>query len=148
MLLADVAKVNPMVLKRFAEEPEMKKQQLDNLKQLLAFASQAKKEGLTNEPHIKQELENIRSEVTAATGDAWSGSGRRSHRAFGRRDLIAKSALFLNGPGLSACLGLQRPHNHPALAQVGRFRRADASWRVDNLRGPVREDFQRARIRF
>jgi len=69
MLLADVAKVNPMVLKRFAEEPEMKKQQLDNLKQLLAFASQAKKEGLTNEPHIKQELENIRSEVTAVNYD-------------------------------------------------------------------------------
>ncbi|HEX6124831.1 MAG TPA: hypothetical protein VFZ23_05600, partial [Pyrinomonadaceae bacterium] len=39
MLLADVAKVNPMVLKRFAEDPELKKQQLENLKQLLAFAS-------------------------------------------------------------------------------------------------------------
>ncbi|MGI8409789.1 MAG: peptidylprolyl isomerase, partial [Pyrinomonadaceae bacterium] len=69
MLLADVAKVNPMVLKRFAEDPEMKKQQLDNLKQLLAFASQAQKDGLTNEPHIKQELENIRSEVAAVNYD-------------------------------------------------------------------------------
>jgi len=48
MLLADVAKVNPMVLKRFAEDPEMKKQQLENLKQLLAFASQAQREGLAS----------------------------------------------------------------------------------------------------
>ena len=69
MLLADVAKVNPMVLKRFAEDPEMKKQQLENLKQLLAFASQADKEGLTIEPINKQELENIRSEVVAVNYD-------------------------------------------------------------------------------
>ena len=69
MLLADVAKVNPMVLKRFAEDPEMKKQQLENLKQLLAFASQAQKEGLTNEPNNRQELQNIRSEVVAVNYD-------------------------------------------------------------------------------
>ena len=38
LLLRDLAKVNPMVLKRFEQDPEMKKQQLENLKQLLAFA--------------------------------------------------------------------------------------------------------------
>ncbi len=69
MLLADVAKVNPMVLKRFAEDPEMKKQQLENLKQLLAFASQSQKDGLTNEPNNRQELKNIRSEVVAVNYD-------------------------------------------------------------------------------
>lgn len=69
MLLADVAKQNPMVLKRFAEDPKLKKQQLDNLKQLLALASQAQKEGLTNEPINRQELENIRSEVVAVNYD-------------------------------------------------------------------------------
>ena len=69
MLLGDLAKVNPMVLKRFAQDPEMKKQQLDNLKQLLAFASQAQKEGLTNDPTNRQELENIRSEVAAVNYD-------------------------------------------------------------------------------
>lgn len=69
MLLADVAKVNPMVLKRFAEDPEMKKQQLENLKQLLAFASQAQKEGLTNEPNNRQELKNIESEVIGVNYD-------------------------------------------------------------------------------
>lgn len=69
MLLADVAKTNPMALKRFAEDPELKKQQLENLKQLLAFASQAQKDGLTNDPTNKQELENIRSEVVAVNYD-------------------------------------------------------------------------------
>ena len=69
LLLADVAKVNPLVLKRFAEEPELKKQQLENLEQLLAFASQAQKEGLANDPNNRQELENIRSEVIAVNYD-------------------------------------------------------------------------------
>lgn len=69
MLLGDLAKVNPMVLKRFAQDPAMKKEQLENLKQLLAFASQAQKDGLTNEPSNKQELENIRSEVAAVNYD-------------------------------------------------------------------------------
>ncbi len=69
ILLDDVAKTNPMVLKRLADDPEMKKQQINNLKQLLAFASAAKHEGLTAEPTNKQELENIRAEVLAVTYD-------------------------------------------------------------------------------
>ena len=69
MLLGDLAKVNPMVLKRFSQDPAMKKEQLDNLKQLLAFASQAQKDGLTNDPTNKQELENIRAEVEAVNYD-------------------------------------------------------------------------------
>jgi parvulin-like peptidyl-prolyl isomerase len=69
MLLADVARSNPMVLKRFAEDPEMKKQQLENLKQLLAFASQAKREGLADEPNNRQELRNIAHEVVAVNYD-------------------------------------------------------------------------------
>ena len=69
LLLADVAKTNPMALKRLAEDPEMKKQQIENLKQLLAFASQAEKDGLANEPGNKQELENIRAEILAVNYD-------------------------------------------------------------------------------
>ena len=40
MLLADVAKNNPAVLKRFSEDPDMKKQQLDNLKELVKALEQ------------------------------------------------------------------------------------------------------------
>ncbi len=69
MLLADVAKANPVALKRLAEDPEMKKQQIENLKQLLAFASQAQRDGLADEPSNKQELENIRAEIIAVQYD-------------------------------------------------------------------------------
>ena len=69
LLLSDLAKINPMALKRFSQDPAMKKQQLDSLKQLLAFASQAQKEGLANEPNNKQELDNIQAEVIAVNYD-------------------------------------------------------------------------------
>src|SRR5687768_4979593 len=69
LLLADLGKTNPMVLKRFEQDPTMKQEQLKNLKQLLAFASQAQKDGLNNEPNNRQELENIRSEVAAVNYD-------------------------------------------------------------------------------
>jgi PPIC-type PPIASE domain len=69
MLLADVAKSNPMILKRLAEDPELKKQQLNNLKELLAFASQAQREGLADDPTNHQELDNIRSEIEAVNYD-------------------------------------------------------------------------------
>jgi len=69
MLLADVAKSNPAILKKLAEDPEMKKSQIENLKQLLAFASQAQKEGLTADPTNRQELQNIKAEITAVNYD-------------------------------------------------------------------------------
>lgn len=68
-LLADVQKTNPMALKRLAEDPENKEKQLKGLKEMMAFASQAQREGLADEVANKQELENIRAEVLAATYD-------------------------------------------------------------------------------
>ncbi|MGE3757542.1 MAG: hypothetical protein AB7H97_07295, partial [Pseudobdellovibrionaceae bacterium] len=69
MLLADVAKTNPAILKRLKEDPEMKKQQIENLKQLLAFASQAQRDGLADDPSNTQELDNIRQEIIAVSYD-------------------------------------------------------------------------------
>lgn len=69
LLLADVAKSNPAALKRLKESPEIKKEQLNSIKELLAFASQAQKEGLANESPNKEELQNIRKEITAVTYD-------------------------------------------------------------------------------
>lgn len=69
ILLADVQKTNPMALKRLAEDPENKKKQIESLTQMMAFASQAKREGLTEEAVNKQELENIRAEVLAVNYD-------------------------------------------------------------------------------
>jgi len=69
LLLADVAKSNPMALKRLAEDQEMKNQQLESLKQLLAFATEAQNKGLANEKNNKEELENIHDEVVAVNYD-------------------------------------------------------------------------------
>lgn len=69
LLIGDLAKVNPMAIKRLAQNTDMKTKQLEGLKQLLAFASQAQKEGLADEPANRQELDNIKSEVIAAYYD-------------------------------------------------------------------------------
>ena len=80
LLLKDA---NPMVLKKLADEPELKKQQIDNLKQLLALASQARKEGLTEEPKVATELENIRAELVASNYDKSLNEGKGPMPPFG-----------------------------------------------------------------
>lgn len=82
-LLSDVAKNDPVALKRLAADEAMKKQQLDSLKQLLAFASEAQREGLTNEKPHKQELLNIESEVVAVNYDRSINEGKGPMPPFG-----------------------------------------------------------------
>ena len=60
---------NPMQLKALAENPEQKKKISENIKQLLAVASQARKDGIAEDPNVKQELENIREVITATVYD-------------------------------------------------------------------------------
>jgi foldase protein PrsA len=60
---------NPIILKRLAEDTELKKQQIKNIKELLAVACQAVKEGFADDNKIKQELDNIEIETTAVNYD-------------------------------------------------------------------------------
>ncbi|MFL6374795.1 MAG: peptidylprolyl isomerase [Pyrinomonadaceae bacterium] len=83
LLLSDVAKTNPMVLKRLKEDPEMKKQQLESLKELLAFASQAKHDGMADDASNKQELLNIKAEVEAVNYDREINKDKGPMPAFG-----------------------------------------------------------------
>ncbi len=83
MLLADVAKSNPAILKRLNEDPKMKKDQLDNLKQLLAFASQAQREGLASDATSKQELDSIKAEILAVNYDREINKDKGPMPAFG-----------------------------------------------------------------
>ncbi len=83
MLLADVAKSNPAILKRLNEDPEMKKNQLENLKQLLAFASQAQRDNLGTDVTGKQELDNIKSEIIAVNYDREINKDKGPMPAFG-----------------------------------------------------------------
>ncbi len=83
MLLADVAKNNPAILKRLKDDPKMKQDQLENLKQLLAFASQAQKDGLGKDPTSVQEMDNIRSEIIAVNYDREVNKDKGPMPAFG-----------------------------------------------------------------
>lgn len=69
LLLLDVAVDNPKAFRELATNPAQRKQQLENLRQLFAFASQAKKDGLADDSMNKQELEYVRSEVIAVNYD-------------------------------------------------------------------------------
>lgn len=66
LLLKDA---NPMQLKALADNPEQKKKIAESIKQLLAVASQARKEGIASDPNVEQELENIRTVITASIYD-------------------------------------------------------------------------------
>lgn len=66
MILQDV---NPMMLRQLKENPEAKKELANNIKELFAVASQAKKEGLTSDIEVQRELENIETEILATNYD-------------------------------------------------------------------------------
>lgn len=83
LLMADVAKSDPLMVKRLAEDPAMKKDQLESLKKLLAYATQAQREGLESDPINRQELESIRSEVVAVSYDKELNKGKPTLPAFG-----------------------------------------------------------------
>ncbi len=83
LLLAEVAKNNPTILTRLKQDPEMKKNQLESLKQLLAFASEAKRENLADDPISKQEMENIRAEIIAVNYDREVNKDKGPMPAFG-----------------------------------------------------------------
>lgn len=58
----------PMQLKQM-NSPEQKKKIADSLRQLLAVASQARKEGIADDPNVKRELEYTRMILTAQLYD-------------------------------------------------------------------------------
>lgn len=66
LLLADA---DPSQLQAIGESPDAKKKIAENIRQLLAVASQARKDGLADDPNIKTELESLREEVIARTYD-------------------------------------------------------------------------------
>ncbi|MDQ3063428.1 MAG: peptidylprolyl isomerase [Acidobacteriota bacterium] len=67
---------NPMQLKQLAASPEAKGKIAENIRQLLAVASQARKEGLAEDPNVRHELESTRSIVTASLYDKKINEGK------------------------------------------------------------------------
>lgn len=82
IMIADVSTTNPSVVKMLAD-PEARKRQIENLKQLLAFASQAQKDGLASDPVNRQEMDNIRIETIAESYDKEINKGKPAKQPFG-----------------------------------------------------------------
>ncbi len=73
LLLKDA---NPMMVKRLAESPEMREEQAKNLRELLALASQARKDGIASDPYVETELENMRAQLIAVNYDQELNKGK------------------------------------------------------------------------
>lgn len=89
-MLADVARTNPKVIDGLREDPELKRAQIDNLQELLAFAHTAVKEGHAAKTINCVELGSIRDEVTAVAYDKEKNKGKGNLPAFG---FITKPAI-------------------------------------------------------
>ena len=98
MLVATAAESNPKILQMLAEDPELKRKQIVQIRQLLALASQAQKEGMAAEPTNRQELESIRAEVLAVNYDRLLNKGRPAMPVFGYIT-AAQVAKYWGGAG-------------------------------------------------
>ncbi len=111
---------NPMQLKAIGDSPEQKKKIAESLRQLLAVAAQARKDGIADDPNVKNELESIRSLITASLYDKkinegkaqmppfsfitedqikdfWSGGNAARHESEFKQFLDSKIALAKEG---------------------------------------------------
>ena len=80
LLLRDL---NPMTLRQIAQSPEAKKEVAENVEQLFAIASQAKKDGLASDVNIKRELDSIETEILAVAYDKHMRTGKENMPTFG-----------------------------------------------------------------
>lgn len=69
MIIEDEAKGNPRALASLANDPEARKKVLENLKQALAVASEARKTGYAEQPEMKTQLALAEQEVLATAYD-------------------------------------------------------------------------------
>src|SRR5688572_15584823 len=113
LLLEDVVENNPKLLERLQEDAELRKGQLESLRQLLAFASEARKTLLPSNPQFEAELENIRVEVVATNYDKYLNKGKAANGSFGYIPAAAVAAYWGDGPGspLSASVKAGRKAN-------------------------------------
>lgn len=99
LLLKDA---NPMMLKRLAEDPEMKKQQLDSIKQLLAIASEATKDPAIYDANTKKAMEIIDAVIWARTYDQEINKDKGPMPPFGFITEDQIKAFYGEGDAVSA----------------------------------------------
>lgn len=99
LLLKDA---NPMMLKRLADDPEVKKQQLDSIKQLLAIASEAKKDPAIYDANTQKAMEIIDAVIWARTYDQEINKDKGPMPPFGFITEDQIKAFYGEGDALSA----------------------------------------------
>ena len=95
---------NPMLVRRLAENPALKKQQLENLHQLTAIALQALKENGFVDNGMISELDDIRAETIARTYDQRINKGGNPFNSIGQDRIDAFYAEPANQAGYSQFL--------------------------------------------
>ncbi len=154
---------NPMQLKQLADNPEAKKKIADSIRQVLAVASQARKDGIADEPNIKRELENMRMVLTATiydqkingdkgpmppfsyiteeqTKEFWNDS---SHEAEFKEFLDPKIALAKESGKFPKDKELSEEEIKQAKDDYAKIRIYEAEARAKAKSGELGEDFQR-----
>ena len=76
ILLRDAAASNPSTVEAMRQDPAARRAQLDSIRDLLAFSSQATKEGLAEDPLNCRELEYIRAETISTAYEKEINKGR------------------------------------------------------------------------
>lgn len=74
---------NPMALKQLSENPDQKKQIVESLRKTLAMASQARKDKMADDPESKEDLEDLRAQIIAASYDKKINSDKGPMPPFG-----------------------------------------------------------------
>lgn len=99
LLLAEIRESNPELLKKLEDDAEMRRSQIEALRQLLAFASEAQKTGLADQTHHRRELENIRAEVVAINYDRHLNKAKPAVAPFGNIGESAVAGYWGDVPG-------------------------------------------------
>lgn len=93
---------NPMALKRLAEDPEMKKKQIENLQQLFAIASEAQNDPTVNDETTRRALEIIDSIIWARSYDQEINKDKGPMPPFGFITEDQIKAFYGEGEGQSS----------------------------------------------
>lgn len=103
---------NPVTVKRLAENPALKKEQLENLHQLLAMALQSLKEKDFVNEAVLTELEDIRVETLARTYDEYINKGGKRFSSIGQDGVDAFYGDPANQTGFSQFLKTKTEQAH------------------------------------
>ena len=98
-IIKDLAVSNPRVVELLREDQEMRAAQLENMRELLAFASQAIRDGLADDEINCSELSNVSDETIAVAYDRHLNKAKPAKGPFGYISAARVSSFWGTAPG-------------------------------------------------